>query len=846
MESSKENYNEDLGELISKAYNSFTDEIMLWSLVKYEYPTTSFIHFTSVASIAYKIAKKIKELSSSNTILAEEIQYLEQELGIPFEKYCFIIGLLHDYEKLGEHSKKFVESTIKTLELDATKRDYIERDAKSVEAGGSEFDRRHDLAVLTAHIADLIVSEDSVLMLRGKLVSGSLYRALRRLESLGLTLGTLYVGSHRFFTIMGSERVLKLFERNGWNPLAVYRDGIVFLGTKSSIKVSVEELANVFVSEIEEKLYKENIEGEIEKAVPRGFEEFVENVVKALAEELPTDIDSERSHLILLANKLAGVVKGEASLDKALEEVLRETERNKQSFQKSLLPPNRRPLENVLKNVSLETILRFVEKYVELAREERDKDKCIAVLSYFIVGWSKEQEKIAKLYRLVFREEVPRDILTIALSTIKNVVYLVENNRFDEIVNLYRNGFRLFLGEEAGARWRYEVYYFVVSSISGDVVEKHEIEFLATDKRCIWCRTPIFDEEPLPADEYGKAVGGGKGVQQAWTNDDIPLADKDEYTQSTEKIAKYVRAMCTLCKYEANVIGTALESRRGISIPFISIFFRPAIAPEVLSFAASMLRKIMGIELVSLYSESTKNVNGGVRGGQLPYNVVPNYLGASIIFSYKENIMDEGGDVLKRRRDLSGRRDEIYYGLLLIPALAKMTGGGQFKVCLSVVDMLSPPPPDKIVVLPIAVKFIEELNAVFSYLREKAKKGWRQQKEVARLYDECYYYYMKALEGVAIRLAFWYQRKVSTGKSKSATWIVKGIEEVDEIQLTISLLTPPSQGFDKAEVIVRDSRDMVFRRELYRPRYSDIYNIASRLTEFLSHVQSLMRGETRV
>lgn len=232
----------------------------------------------------------------------------------------------------------------------------------------------------------------------------------------------------------------------------------------------------------------------------------------------------------------------------------------------------------------------------------------------------------------------------------------------------------------------------------------------------------------------------------------------------------------------------------------------------------------------------------------LPIRVVVNYLGAFIVFSYKESVSDRDSGKILKTIDLSGRRDQVYYGLLLIPELAKRIGGGQFKICLNVVDLLSP--PAKLIEMPFAVNFIEELNSIVSYLQEKVKDK-RYQELFLELYTTSYYHIMRALEGVAIKIALWYDHtKTSQEKrleKRRATWVIRGIEEIENLPLSIALLIPPSTGFDKAcNKIIQRSEDMVYKRNIYRPRFSDVYEIALELDSFLSQVQKLMGDERYV
>ena len=425
-----------------------------------------------------------------------------------------------------------------------------------------------------------------------------------------------------------------------------------------------------------------------------------------------------------------------------------------------------------------------------------------------------------KLYRKIFKEEpLSGDILTLALTIITKVLQYIVQEDYEELKDCFRKGLEQLIVRKE--KWRYEVRYHVASFISGDLVEPLKETFPETDRKCILCRSPIFVDEPIQMDEYGKAIGGGKGVQQAWTNDDIPLTDKDKYTQSTRKEARYTRPICILCKYEATVIGKALsQGGSGITLPFIAIYFRPAIAPEVISFIASNVR-IININLAEIYGEEEEWEKRKRLRPVLPVNVFPNFLGAFIIFSYKESISNQDSGNLLRTADLSGRRDQVYYGLLLIPELAKRTGGGQFKICLSEVDLLSP--PIKIVELPFNIEFMEQLNNSFHILQREVKKG--SSNIIKELYSSSYYYIMRTLEGVSIKLALWYDHGKVSREKRTATWIVRGIEDIESLPLPISLLSPPPQGFD---VNVSEGKS--------HKRFSDVYEIAREIEKFFFYI----------
>jgi len=848
----------ELGDLIGRTYEVLERSGVLWHLVKFDHLTTSFIHFTTAGITAYKLAQIVQKVSESISTLRELINKLEEETHIFFETYCYLVNLLHDYEKLGSNPKvrdvdELADNILKSFRVPKHTWELIKQDAKSVEAGVSQLGmRHHDLVVTICHIADVLASQDSVFALRTLISSNqTTARKLRQLESLGIKLGILHISSHRLFTILRSKDILNLFEERGWLPLLAYRDGVIFVGTKGSSKIPLEEIARLFASEIYRAIYKiEHARAEINRAVPKSFLNFVGYIAEALVEELPKDRDVRRPHLVILANKLAKAVRGELSVIESKYETLDETKRGVQSFQKSLLPAGRRPLERIAKELPLEELLGLIKEYV---REiERDKATNVARLSYFIAGWSKEGGRVAKLYKLVFKEEPPAtDILTLTLAVITKVFQYVENGEYEELVKLYEDGFRDFLrGREE--KWKYEVYYYVSSYISGDIVEPLKITFPETDKKCILCRSPVFSEEPLQLAEYGSVLGAARGVQQVWTNDDIPLADKDKYTQSTEETAKYTRSMCTLCKYEATIISKALTPRgkvvdklqreKAISLPAIAVYFRPAIAPEVLSFIAQNIEGgIEEIDLAEIYGRNKEGRRKRRVKPLLPVNIIPNYLGAFVIFSYKESISSRDSGKVLRTADLSGRRDQVYYGLLLIPELAKRAGGGQFKICLSLVDLMSP--PEKLIELPFAVRFVEELNSIISYLQERVKDK-RYRKLFLKLFSTSYYHVMRFLESVAIKLALWYDHTKVSVEKKTATWIIRGIEEIGDLPLSTALLTPPSIGFDKAEnkKLIQRSVDLTYKRELYRPRFIDVYEIASEFEVFLSHVEKLMGG----
>ena len=840
-----------IGDLIHKSYEVLAQQRLAWHLVKFEHFTTSFIHFTTTSVVAYKIASKIREVSESNNILEELISRLEQETGIPFEEYCYLVGLEHDYEKFGSNPKindvdEFADFILKFFNVPKRVRELIKRDAKSVEAGTSQLGvKHHDLVVMTCHIADVLASQDSVFSLREITMrrDQATARKLRQLESLGIRLGTLHISSHRLFTILRSRDILNLFEERGWIPLLIYKDGVIFMGTKSSSKVPLQEISEVLASEIYEEMYSiENIKVNIDRSVPRTFRDFIGYVNEALVKELPKDRDKERPHLVILANNLAKAIDGKLGIDEVINKTLDETKRSIQSFQKSLLPSGRRPLERVVKELPLRELTRLVEEYVEKIGENEVMN--IARLSYFLAGWSKDGERIANLYKLIFKEEPPAaDILTLTLVVMAKVFQYVISDKCKELARLYEDGFKNFLGERE-EKWKYEVQYYVSSYTSGDIIEPLKSIFPETDKRCILCRSPVFSEEPLQMDEYGKAIGGGKGIQQAWTSDDIPLTDKDKYTQSTKKIARYTRPICTLCKYEATVIGKALSQRtRGISLPFIAIYFRPAIAPEVLSFIAQNIGGgIEEIDLAEIYGRNKEGRRKRRVKPLLPVNIIPNYLGAFVIFSYKESISSRDSGKVLKTADLSGRRDQIYYGLLLVPELAKRAGGGQFKICLSVVDLLSP--PKKLVEIPFAIRFVEELNSIVSYFQKRVKDK-RHKKLILGLYSTSYYYVMRALEGIAIKLALWYDHTKVSVEKKTATWIIRGIEDIENLPLSIGLLTPPFTGFDKAEDrnLIQRGEDRAYKREKYRPRFTDIYEIALELDNFFSCVQKFIGGD---
>ena len=223
----------ELEDLIGKTYEILERRELLWHLMKFEHLTTSFIHLSTTGTVAYKIALKIREFSKSNSILEDLILRLERETGIHFEKYCYLVGIEHDYEKFNSNPKvrdidELADHILEFFNVPKHARELIKQDAKSIEAGVSQLGmRHHDLVVTVCHIADVLASQDSVLKLREVTTRGSTAQKLKQLESLGLKLGTLHIGSHRLFTILRSKDVLNLFEKRGWIPLLIYRDGVI-------------------------------------------------------------------------------------------------------------------------------------------------------------------------------------------------------------------------------------------------------------------------------------------------------------------------------------------------------------------------------------------------------------------------------------------------------------------------------------------------------------------------------------------------------------------------------------------------------------------------------------------
>lgn len=104
---------------------------------------------------------------------------------------------------------------------------------------------------------------------------------------------------------------------------------------------------------------------------------------------------------------------------------------------------------------------------------------------------------------------------------------------------------------------------------------------------------------------------------------------------------------------------------------------------------------------------------------------------------------------------------------------------------------------------------------------------------------------MRALEGIAIKLALWYDHTKVSVEKKTATWIIRGIEDIENLPLSIGLLTPPFTGFDKAEDrnLIQRGEDRAYKREKYRPRFTDIYEIALELGNFFSCVQKFIGGD---
>ena len=816
-------------ELTERSYNAMRNEgkDILWHLVKYKQATTAFIHFTTVASIACKIGGLLREISKGNTALKRLINLLEEETRVPFEDYCFYVGLMHDYDKFEAHPKvnnvdAFADGLLEKLKVPRDLWSTLKMDAKSCEAGVSESGRHHDLVVKICRLADVLASEDSVFGLkRTRATQKDIDSIVKQLESAGLYFRALHIGSSRLFTVLASSNIIKLLENNGWTALVAYKDGLLFIGTDSSVKVPLDHISEELEKEISSTLYdKDRLIDEIRNSVPRNLRGLIQDVESARIELLdPHAIRNRKPELVILANNLAKALKGEMSVEEALKKTMKETGKGVQSLQKTILPSNRKPIENILKGVDPLIVLQIIEHFLKSSLRVS-----IPILVYLIVGWSKEEKTVRELYKVIFNEDPPSGFLSICLDV---VVKMLRNfNEIEEKGEELLESFKRFLGT-IGEEWKYEIKYYVSTYISGDIVEPLKEKFPKTPQRCILCRSPIFAGHVFVGDYERTVDPRAKGGQQMWTPDDVPFEKVDELTQSTKPLAKILRPVCTLCRYEAVKIKNALleEGGKYINVPFIVAYFRPAISPEILSFIAQNILETLGrepIRLSALYDNEKQFLTQAFRGkNSWQFDpVIVNHLGAFIIINY---LFSEDIPEGYRRPNLSGKRDLIYYGLVLIPKIAELAGGGQFKIGLSTLDLLIP--PAKIIEAPVGISFIEELNGLIFRLQEEVIRG-RFRKE----YSSSYYYLMRALEGVAIRLAFWYNRKAAGGEKGTLTWIIRGLEDVDKMYLPITLLSPPPEGFDK-------------RREAKKAlkNYRNVYEITHELEIFLSNLLIYLR-----
>jgi len=664
---------------------------------------TYWHHGGTVAAIAYKLCNALREACKGKGC-GEVIKDIEDRFG-RFEDLCFVAGFLHDHNKLfrnPDQLRKLLTDIINHVDVElyfGSKEDREElleaimAVAEATEGGLTGRIEGMGLSILWPILmtADYLASQESVSDVE-KLVFGLAGKAYldsyQLLQRLGLEIGTIGIGTGNLLTATVSKYIVEVLRRKGWEPLALYYDGIAVVGIEnSSTKLTLREIAEAFARELKSvaiEVDENKVKTLLSKLlrskneVAAALSSFVE--VEAKVSEKSVDEESDPKKLVALIAALY-------ALDKiGFEKVYELASRKLAKYQPAKL--------GAQYIVSKTTFAKdFLDGYgvlnvIELLRR-------LAIESRFLLAdlVAKMAAKFDKTRKPRYSKELLGELLeanglqpslaarlpdkvglvySLALSLAARIVVKEGPEKLVEIVE------KIFGIKDVERVVEEFALDYVVGRVSGTLVvldRPSTVNDVAG--YCVVCRTPLRRSyvERMPLFKvYGDVLRAGKGVVELWVSDDPPLADLDASSSPYVK----ARRICLACLYEASRIGD-------FSPPLTVYALHPAVALEQLVLEQLLLEALNEVFANREYRmdrvrENVHKMLVKVQKGELnvKQRMVVDYLGARILvpFPFKER---------ETSMSITVSRASKFYAFAG-PALY-LLGGGQLAVASSLAEL---------------------------------------------------------------------------------------------------------------------------------------------------------------
>ncbi|HIP65189.1 MAG TPA: hypothetical protein EYH08_01495 [Pyrodictium sp.] len=662
---------------------------------------TYWHHGGTVAAIAYKLCNALREACKGKGC-GKVIEDIEDRFG-GFEDLCFVAGFLHDHNKLFKNPDQLrelltdivgyvgVELYFGSEEDREELLEAIMAVAEATEGGLTGRIEGMGLSILWPILmtADYLASQESVsdveelvFGLAGKAYSDA-YQLLRRL---GLVIGTISVGTGNLLTAMVSKDIVEILRNRGWEPLAIYYDGIAVVGVEnSSTKLTLREIAEAFTRELKNvaiEIDENKVKTLLGKLLKSRNEvaAALESFVKAKVAEKSVDEESNPKRLVALIAALHALDK--IGFKKVYELASRRLAGyqpaklgaqyivGKTTFAKDFLDGY--GVSNVmelLRRLAIESPFLLTDLIAKMAakfdktRKPRYSKK---LLEELLKANSLQPSLAARLPDKVGL------IYSLALSLAARVVIKEGPEKLVEIVE------KIFGIKDVERVVEEFALDYVTGRVSGTIVVPDRPSTINDAAGyCVVCRTPLRKSyvEGMPLFKvYGDVLRAPKGVVELWVSDDPPLADLDASS------SPYVmaRRICLACLYEASRIG-------GFFPPLTVYALHPAVALEQLVLEQLLLEALNEVFANREYriDKAFESVYKTLKKAQkrelsVEQRMVIDYLGARMLvpFPFKERETSMSITVSRASKFYAFAGPVLY-----------LLGGGQLAVASSLAEL---------------------------------------------------------------------------------------------------------------------------------------------------------------
>jgi len=804
---------------------------------------TFFHHSVSVGAISYQLASLIK--SNAQGLQRMVLEAVERDLGIPFEDFAFLVGLVHDYVKLYSEEKKGIDKA----------RDFLDRFLQNV---GFEDVRSRNKVIQKALLCAIAVegrfvpeleevyAEQVVPLIRladdlmGLISVDGAISYLQRSNYLRhqkeFTIGFVKVVAQSILQANVSEKLVRLLEEKGWTPLVLYADGLILVGDRKSQTIDIRKVVATVreiliealefrkrLGEVVDRLDRLSL-GEIYNKLLQNCETEQEVGAKASKDRS----EAEKVYCYIISKYLEG--SGDpVTLEKEFVEWKR-----KFKPRGALIDP--RSLATGIEKGSkyfdevLSTIATSKQFLVDFVKSLDDRKKFL-LLAYMAAFASKDVSTTISILEKALGLSLPRNmdsefvrIIAIAEAyrsindeaRLQKLVETVFDELSDKIMNL-----------------DYYIERFVLTNIKSNVIDTEKlkaIDFLVQrdvkyrNNYCRICGVPL-DKSSISFAMYGQVIGRGGGASEIWLHDDPPLANLERIATDKEQ---RIRFICPICYYEA------VSIRKGYRPPFLVVALHPAVAYPLWVYLKSRISSIVGllglvwenpIEVARIYSmiitgagraESMAIEKDGderrVLKLKITEDIVRELRRIGVHVARKEEVVtiidDLGARVLiplatSSQWDMSQKKKFTAFALTLIPIALSVSGGGQAGVINTLSDAYNLGVEATPIMLPHPSDLVLSVIAEFEKLRRSANIQGRQMTlEEYSVYNRSYVTLLEVLYLYGLKLFSLYglMKKTKKRDVRIEDYALELHEFILSVPvITLSLDAPPPERLDPRE-----------------------------------------------